>query len=108
MGIQIARAMGLRVVGIDGGDAKRSLCIELGCEAFIDFTKSADASEEVVKVTDGKGAHGVIVTASNSPAYNMAIKMLRAGGILMCVGLRKSLPALSQPNNQPQYTVSTY
>lgn len=95
MGIQIARAMGLRVVGIDGGDAKRSLCIELGCEAFIDFTKSADVAEEVVKVTDGKGAHGVIVTASNSPAYNMAIKMLRTGGILMCVGLRKSLPALS-------------
>ena len=95
MGIQIARAMGLRVVGIDGGNAKRTLCMGLGCEAFIDFTNTTDIAREVIKVTDGKGAHGVIVTASNTPAYNMALKMLRSGGILMCVGLRKSLPGLS-------------
>lgn len=92
MGIQIARAMGLRVVGVDGGNVKRALCLELGCEVFVDFTRATDVVEEVVKATDGKGAHGVIVTASNSPAYNIALQMLRSGGILMCVGLRMSLP----------------
>lgn len=37
-GVQYAKAMGMRVIAIDGGDAKRELCMKLGAEAFIDFT----------------------------------------------------------------------
>jgi D-arabinose 1-dehydrogenase-like Zn-dependent alcohol dehydrogenase len=90
MGVQIARAMGLRVVGIDRGDAKRDLSMKLGCEAFVDFTITKDPATEVVQITEGKGAHGVIVAASHRSAYDIAPKMLRVGGIVMCVGLRKS------------------
>lgn len=82
--------MGLRVIGIDGGNEKRTLCMDLGCEAFVDFTEAKDVVGEVVTITDGKGAHGVIVTASSGSAYNIAPKMLRVGGLVMCVGLRKS------------------
>lgn len=96
MGVQIARAMGLRVVGIDGGNEKRALCMDLGCEAFVDFTEAKDVVGEVVTITDGKGAHGVIVTASSGSAYNMAPKMVRIGGLVMCVGLRKSTPIMPQ------------
>lgn len=94
MGVQIARAMGLRVVGIDGGNEKRELCMGLGCEAFVDFTTTKDVVADVVAVTDGKGAHGVIVTASSGSAYDVSTKMLRVGGLVMCVGLRKpTLPS---------------
>lgn len=96
MGVQLAKAMGMRVVGVDGGDDKRDLCLKLGCEAFVDFTKVKDVAKEVVKICDGKGAHGVFVTATSAGAYASAPLMTRISGRVMCVGLRK-LPAF--PNS---------
>lgn len=89
MGVQIARAMGLRVVGIDEGEEKRELCMRLRCEAFVDFQKVEDVVGEVVKICDGKGAHGVFVTASSKEAYESAPKMLRVSGKVMCIGIRE-------------------
>lgn len=89
MGVQLAKAMGMRVVGVDGGDDKKDLCMKLGCEAFVDFTKVKDVAEEVVKICDGKGAHGIFVTATSGAAYASAPMMARIGGKIMCVGLRK-------------------
>ena len=31
--------MGMRAIAIDGGDAKRDLCLKMGAEEFVDFTK---------------------------------------------------------------------
>ncbi|TVY50186.1 Alcohol dehydrogenase 2 [Lachnellula cervina] len=88
MGIQLARAMGMRVIAIDGGEQKRSLCLDtLGADAFIDFTQVKDVAAEVVRITDGKGAHGIFVTAGNKAAYESAPKMVRVGGKVMCIGL---------------------
>ncbi|KAH7405976.1 chaperonin 10-like protein [Phaeosphaeria sp. MPI-PUGE-AT-0046c] len=87
MGVQLAKAMGMRVVGVDGGDDKKELCMKLGCEAFVDFTKVKDVAEEVVKICDGKGAHGIFVTATSGAAYASAPMMARIGGKIMCVGL---------------------
>ncbi|KAL1598715.1 chloride channel [Paraconiothyrium brasiliense] len=36
IGVQLAKAMGLRVVGVDAGEEKRALCMKLGCESFVD------------------------------------------------------------------------
>ena len=36
--VQYAKAMGMRVIAVDGGDEKRDLCKRLGIEAFIDFS----------------------------------------------------------------------
>jgi propanol-preferring alcohol dehydrogenase len=91
MGIQIAKAMGPRVIAIDGGEEKRELCQKLGCEAFIDFSQVKIVEEEVMKVTDGKGAHGIFVTAGSAAAYKSAPGMVRVGGRVMRIGLRKSL-----------------
>jgi propanol-preferring alcohol dehydrogenase len=38
--IQYAKAQGLKVLGIDGGEDKGALCAKLGADAFIDFTKT--------------------------------------------------------------------
>lgn len=90
MGVQIAKAMGLRVIAIDGGEEKKEVCLnKLGCEAFVDFTQVKDAAEEVVRITDGKGAHGIFVTAGTAAAYKSAPQMVRVGGKVMCIGLRK-------------------
>lgn len=85
MGVQLAKAMGMRVVGVDGGEQKRELCMKLGCEAFVDFTQVKDVAEEVVKICDGKGAHGIFVTATSGAAYASAPLMARIGGkIVSC------------------------
>lgn len=70
------------------GDAKRKLCMRLGCEAFVGFTKVKDVAEEAMRVTDEKGA-GVFVTATSNVSYDAAPEMVRVAGRVMCVGLRK-------------------
>lgn len=89
IGIQIARAMGLRVISVDGGDEKAKLCMDLGSEVFVDFTKVESVEQEVLGITGGKGAHGIFITATHPSAYATAPSMLRVGGIVMCIGLRK-------------------
>lgn len=88
-GVQLAKAMGMRVIGVDSGDTKRKLCMKLDCEAFVDFTRVKDVAEEVMRITDEKGAHGVFVMAMSNAAYEAAPEIMRVAGRVMCVGLRK-------------------
>lgn len=92
-GVQIAHAMGIRVIVIDTGDAKRKLATDSGAEAFIDFKEVSNAAEEVKRLTDGIGAHAVFVTAP--AAYKGAAELVgdRVGGTVMCIGL----PAAGTP-----------
>ncbi|XTI95302.1 hypothetical protein V2W45_1324018 [Cenococcum geophilum] len=63
------------------GGAKKKLCMKLG------FTKVKDVAEEVMRITDEKGAHGDFVKARGNAAYEAAPKMVRVVGRVMCVGL---------------------
>lgn len=78
--------MGMRVIAIDGGDAKRALCLKLGAEKFIDFTTTKDITEEITKITT-HGAHGVIGFSATKAGYEQAPHLLRPGGTMVCVGL---------------------
>ena len=86
-GVQLAKAMGLRPIAIDGGDAKKELCTRLGAEAFIDFTKEKDVAGKVKEIADGVGAHGVLVTAYQ--AYPDSISYIgdRIGGKILAIAL---------------------
>lgn len=86
LAIQYAKAMGMRVIAIDGGDEKRKLCMDLGAEYFIDYTKSNDVPAEVMEITK-YGAHGVIVTAATREGYATAPRLLRPRGTLVAVGI---------------------
>lgn len=88
MGVMYAKAMGMRPIAIDGGSEKGELCKSIGAEHFVDFTQVEDVNAEVIRLTDGLGAHGVIVTATGSRPYKSAVGMLRVSGTLMCIGLR--------------------
>ncbi|PIG82097.1 hypothetical protein AARAC_000010 [Aspergillus arachidicola] len=90
MGVQIAKAMGLRVIGVDTGKDKEQLCLTIGCEGFVDFGKSSDLARDVIAIADGQGAHGVLVTASSAVAYRTAPRLLRVGGVVVCVGMPAS------------------
>ncbi|KAF2493598.1 GroES-like protein [Lophium mytilinum] len=91
-GIQLAKVMGLRVIAVDSGAAKKSLCEELGSDSFIDFQDVENVSEEVLKLTGGKSAHAILVASGSAQAYQTAIQMVRFGGKIMCIGHLKSPP----------------
>ena len=87
-GVQLAKAMGLRAVAIDTGDDKQKLCMETGgAEHFIDFMKVDNVGEEVARLCDGIGPHGVFVTAIQSYPSSISYLGSRVGGKVMCIGL---------------------
>jgi len=88
MAIQYARAMGLHVIGIDGGDEKRQSCEKLGAAAYVDFTSSPDLVAEVKKATpDGLGPHAVLLLAVSEKPFHQATEYIRSRGTIVCIGL---------------------
>jgi propanol-preferring alcohol dehydrogenase len=68
-GVQLAVAMGLRVVVVDTGKERRELCTRYGAEHFVDFREVEDTAGEVVKLTEG-GAHAVFVTGESVSGFD--------------------------------------
>lgn len=84
--IQYAKAMGYRVVGIDGGAEKADAAKKLGAEAFVDFKQTPDVVEEVQRITGG-GAHGVINVSVSEQAMQQSLSYVRKRGTVVLVGL---------------------
>jgi propanol-preferring alcohol dehydrogenase len=83
--VQYAKAMGLKVVGVDVGPDKLDLALRLGADMAVD-AREADAAARVVAATGG-GVHGVLVTAVSLPAFEQALAMVRRRGTVALVGL---------------------
>lgn len=96
---QYAKAMGYRVLGIDGGDEKKDFFLSLGGEVFIDFTKSKDVIADVLAATHG-GAHGVINVSVSEGAITASTKYCRANGTVVLVGLPAGAVCKSEVFNQ--------
>ncbi|OQV06984.1 Alcohol dehydrogenase GroES-like domain-containing protein [Cladophialophora immunda] len=88
LALQYAKAMGMRVIGIDEGDDKAALCKSLGVDAFFDFTKTKDIPAKVMELTT-YGAHAVLCFAASQQAYTSAPDYVRVGGAVIVVGLPK-------------------
>lgn len=86
--MQLASAMGMRVIVVDTGDDREKLAKHHGAEAFFDFQKT-DPVKEVNELTKG-GAHGVFVTAVQSYPIALGYLGIRGGGKVMCIGLPPS------------------
>lgn len=88
LAIQYANLMGLRVIAIDTGAAKKKLCEELGAEAWIDFKEAKDIVAAIKNATeDGFGPHAAIVTSASPSGYEQALDYIRPGGTVVAVGL---------------------
>ncbi|EAS28771.3 alcohol dehydrogenase 2 [Coccidioides immitis RS] len=92
-----SRGLGHRVIGIDHG-SKKDLVLKSGAEHFLDITEfpSNDngkaLAEKVISLTDGMGAHSVIVCTASNAAYAQAVSFLRMNGSLVCVGVPENDP----------------
>jgi propanol-preferring alcohol dehydrogenase len=95
LAIQYAKAMGYRVLAIDGGDDKGKLCKELGAEVFVDFTKTKDIIKDIQDATNG-GPHGVINVSVSEKAIEQSTEYVRACGTVVLVGLPAGAVARAQ------------
>lgn len=86
LAIQYAKALGYRVVAIDGGADKGEFVKGLGAEVFVDFLTSKDIVADVVKATNG-GVHGAINVSVAEKAVNQSVEYLRPTGTAVLVGL---------------------
>jgi len=81
--VQIAKAMGARVVAVDVDPAKLDLARELGADVVVEARR--EDADERIKVLGG--AHVVVNLASTSEAIAQGFRALRRGGTLVLVGL---------------------
>lgn len=87
LALQYAKAMGYRPIAIDGGEAHRQACLELGAELYIDFQQHDDLKEAILKETKGELCSSAIVCAGAAPAYEAALTLLEHAGTLVAVGI---------------------
>ena len=85
LAVQYAKAMGLRVLGIDGGTEKGEFVKSMGGEVFIDYTKSSNIVKDIQDATNG-GPHGVINVSVSPAAISQSTKYVRTLGKVILVG----------------------
>jgi propanol-preferring alcohol dehydrogenase len=85
LGIQYARAMGLRVCAIDIDEGKLAHARQIGAELAIN-ARAGDLVAAVKQGTGG-GAHGVLITAPSLSAFEQGVGMTRKCGTCVLVGL---------------------
>ena len=83
-GIQIARALGARVLTSAGGDDRVSMGIALGAEAGINYS-TQDVSSELQRLTDGKGVD-VVLDSVGGEVFESTLRALAPGGRVVTVG----------------------
>jgi propanol-preferring alcohol dehydrogenase len=86
LAVQYARAMGYRVIAVDGGEKRREQCVGAGAETYVDFEKE-DVVATVEKVTNGRLCAAALVCIGAPAAYEAALACLGYFGVLVCVGI---------------------
>ncbi|KAF1939164.1 GroES-like protein [Clathrospora elynae] len=81
-----ARGIGHRVIGIDHS-SKKDIAMESGAEHFIPVDGTENIVDAVMQLTNGLGAHAVVVCTANNAAYAESVNLLRFGGRVVCVGI---------------------
>ncbi len=82
--VQLARAVGARVLAVAGGPERAAFCRELGADLMVDhLTQHIDAA--VLDATAGRGAD-VVFDAVGGPAYDAATRCIAHEGRLLLVG----------------------
>ena len=79
--VQIARAFGYEVVGVDMGPERLEFVRSLGAEHAV------DAADALAVVAELGGVDASLVFASRMPGFHLGLGLLRKAGLLVLVGL---------------------
>jgi alcohol dehydrogenase, propanol-preferring len=83
LGVQIARALDVRVCAVDVSEEKLELARSLGAE----WTVNASTEQVHKKIRALGGAHVAMVASASPAAYETALRCLRRGGTMAVVGM---------------------
>jgi alcohol dehydrogenase, propanol-preferring len=61
--------------------------MELGAQAFVDFSTSKDVFEELKKVTGGLGPHAAIITSGDEWPFAHFSEYIRSHGTVVAIGI---------------------
>jgi propanol-preferring alcohol dehydrogenase len=85
LAIQLAKARGAEVIGVDIADDKLELARECGADVTVNAA-TTQVYKEIKKISGG-GAQVAMVTSASRIAYETALRSLRRGGTLSVVGM---------------------
>ena len=91
-GVQIAKALGYKVIGVDIGPEKLEFIKKMGVDLAVDANEAIKTVRKQFKLGVIKGVSASIVFASKVAGFELGLKLLGRGGVLVVVGL----PALSE------------
>jgi NADPH2:quinone reductase len=83
--VQMARAIGARVIGTASSEEKAALAREAGADEVIVFTKH-DFEEEVTRLTGGKGVD-VVYDGVGKATFEKNLNVMRLRGMLVLYGM---------------------
>lgn len=87
LSLQILRAYGFKVIGMDVDNEKIAIARKLGIDAV--YTAGGEFKNAVDRISNGHGADAVIITAStqSDAPVNTAVDLARYGGKIVIVGV---------------------
>jgi NADPH2:quinone reductase len=83
--VQMARAVGARVIGTASSDEKAQLAREAGADEVIVFTRT-DFESEVTRLTDGEGVD-VVYDGVGKATFEKNLNVMRRRGMLVIYGM---------------------
>jgi NADPH:quinone reductase len=89
--IQIAKAMGARVIVTAGSDDKCAACVALGADHAVNY-KTTDFVEQVKKLTDGKGVNVILDMVAGS-YISREVECMAEDGRLVIIAVQGGVKA---------------
>ncbi|WP_261374155.1 zinc-dependent alcohol dehydrogenase family protein [Yersinia bercovieri] len=83
--IQLAKAMGARVIATTSSEAKSAQLKALGADEVINYVQHPEWSEEVLRLTSGQGVN-LVVEVGGPGTLNQSIRSICIGGELALIG----------------------
>ncbi|MBK9121058.1 MAG: NAD(P)-dependent alcohol dehydrogenase [Phycisphaerales bacterium] len=83
--LQLAKALGARVLITSSSDAKLERCRALGADGLINYRTTPEWDAEVLRRTDGLGVDVTVETAGPG-TLDLSMRATRAGGIIALLG----------------------
>lgn len=75
-----------KIIAIDGNEKRLDLAKKMGADIVLDYS-SINPVEEILKITDGKGADVAIEALGKEETFQNALKVIRRGGCISSVGI---------------------
>lgn len=85
--VQVAKAFGYKVIGVDVGPDKKDFLLKLG----VDYAVDVNEAKEFVKKKFG-GTYASIVFSPRLAGFELGLNLMKAGGVFVSVGM----PAASE------------